>query len=401
VHRDLKPANILVRRKDSGKFEVKIGDFGLGGIAARQALAGSSRGFSRGDLLSQSLRGSHTPLYASPEQIRGDPPDPRDDVHALGVMWFQILVGDFGRGIGVDFDEEIKGLGLSDDVIPLVKQCVVRAERRWPDAGILAEEIGQLIGADQERREAAEEAERKRAEEVRQQLEQEAQRRQQEEQKHRLEEMRQRLAEEQRRWEVDGRRTEQDRERRQRETEAKRFHQEQEAAARWSVGTSGRPLIRCPHCGKEYKLWQNFIGKVIKCVSCGQRFTGVDSEGAYQKPAAEEEEEKRPSRGRPQAGGVEEEEEARGESRLGDLKPHRGVLILVLGILALPTLCGIILGPIAWVMAINDLKEIREGRMDPKGEGLTTGGWICGMLGTIIAVACCVICGILLIIAQR
>jgi len=37
------------------------------------------------------------------------------------------------------------------------------------------------------------------------------------------------------------------------------------------------------------------------------------------------------------------------------LKPHRGVLILVLGILGI--VCCFILGIIAWVMGNNDLKE--------------------------------------------
>src|SRR5207253_11235524 len=43
--------------------------------------------------LSTSLRGAHTPIYASPQQVRGEAPDPRDDVHALGVIWYQLLTG--------------------------------------------------------------------------------------------------------------------------------------------------------------------------------------------------------------------------------------------------------------------------------------------------------------------
>ena len=53
------------------------------------------------------------------------------------------------------------------------------------------------------------------------------------------------------------------------------------------------------------------------------------------------------------------------------MEPHRGVLILVLGILSL-TVCGI-LAPFAWVMGNTDLEKMRAGQMDPSGEGLTQG----------------------------
>jgi hypothetical protein len=74
------------------------------------------------------------------------------------------------------------------------------------------------------------------------------------------------------------------------------------------------------------------------------------------------------------------------------MKPHRGTLILVLGILALVA-CGL-LGPIAWIMGNNDLKEMRSGQMDPTGEGMTNGGRICGMIATILFVVGLCISGI-------
>lgn len=65
------------------------------------------------------------------------------------------------------------------------------------------------------------------------------------------------------------------------------------------------------------------------------------------------------------------------------VKPHRGTLILVLGILGL-AVC-VICGVIAWVMGNADLKEMDAGRMDPSGRGLTQGGKICGMVSVILA----------------
>ena len=66
------------------------------------------------------------------------------------------------------------------------------------------------------------------------------------------------------------------------------------------------------------------------------------------------------------------------------LKPHRGAVVLVLGILGL-VVC-VICGIIAWVMGNNDLREMAAGRMDRTGEGLTKAGKICGMISTILAI---------------
>ena len=67
---------------------------------------------------------------------------------------------------------------------------------------------------------------------------------------------------------------------------------------------------------------------------------------------------------------------------MGQLAPHRGVAVLVLGILGL-VLC-VICGIIAWVMGNNDIREMEAGRMDPAGMGLTKAGKICGMVGVIL-----------------
>ena len=145
VHRDLKPANVLVVRTTDGKINLKIGDFGIGGLATKQAIEGQSKGASQGEILTQTLRGSHTPLYAGPEQQRGDPPHPTDDVHALGVIGFQLLVCDLRRGPTGDWDEELRELGVSDPIIAMFKQCIARQARRYPHAGALADELQNLI----------------------------------------------------------------------------------------------------------------------------------------------------------------------------------------------------------------------------------------------------------------
>ena len=67
------------------------------------------------------------------------------------------------------------------------------------------------------------------------------------------------------------------------------------------------------------------------------------------------------------------------------MKPHRGTLILVLGILGL-VCCGIFTAIPAWIMGSADLKEMDAGTMDPEGRGITNAGKICGMIGCILTI---------------
>lgn len=64
-----------------------------------------------------------------------------------------------------------------------------------------------------------------------------------------------------------------------------------------------------------------------------------------------------------------------------NLQPHRGTLILVLGILGI--VCCMPVGIAAWVMGNGDLQKMAAGQMDPSGEGTTKAGKICGIISVI------------------
>jgi len=76
VHRDIKPANVLM-----SKGMCKISDFGLG-----RAISDDISLTKEGTVLG-------TPAYIAPEQIQGKKPSASCDQYALGVLFYELLVG--------------------------------------------------------------------------------------------------------------------------------------------------------------------------------------------------------------------------------------------------------------------------------------------------------------------
>ncbi|MCP4362091.1 MAG: protein kinase [Chloroflexi bacterium] len=77
IHRDLKPGNILFDQYN----DAFLADFGI----ARLAESSST-------LTGTGIIG--TPAYMSPEQIQGNPVDGRTDIYALGIIVFEMLIGE-------------------------------------------------------------------------------------------------------------------------------------------------------------------------------------------------------------------------------------------------------------------------------------------------------------------
>ena len=141
-------------------------------------------------------------------------------------------------------------------------------------------------------------------------------------------------------------------------------------------------VAECPHCGRQLRVPEAVLGRAVKCPACATTFTaGEVPSNVAPVPAAPI-----PFRDEPPRAPAEDprHDDYLPRRRRRDLVPHRGGMVLTFGILSLCCGClgNLIFGPIAWTMGNTDLTEIRAGRMDPEGEGLTQAGRICGMVGT-------------------
>ena len=144
VHRDLKPSNILVRTVD-GSPDVKIIDFGV----ARPLRGGLSE-----ETVTYTVEGElvGTPEYMSPEQAApvhraggdrsgenraGDAGeesvDVRADVYSLGVLLYELLVGEVPiKGLRSDAPNEIQRRIRDEEPLPAARrwECLNAATRR-------------------------------------------------------------------------------------------------------------------------------------------------------------------------------------------------------------------------------------------------------------------------------
>lgn len=136
VHRDLKPANVLIDYPQ-GRFEVKLTDFGISGIAALHSSANSAStpGQSERTPSISRFRGTGTPGYMSKEQARGDDPNPQHDVYSLGIMWYQLLLGDVDQEMHPGWEADLDEAHAPSGQIAIIKKCFSQPEKRPKDAG--------------------------------------------------------------------------------------------------------------------------------------------------------------------------------------------------------------------------------------------------------------------------
>ncbi|MEN2469374.1 TOMM system kinase/cyclase fusion protein [Burkholderia sp. GS2Y] len=86
VHRDLTPQNIVITMAEDGPH-AKLLDFGIGAL-----LPGTEDIARQTSTLATEVLGS--PPYCAPEQLRNEPPTPRTDLYAWGLIVIECLTGE-------------------------------------------------------------------------------------------------------------------------------------------------------------------------------------------------------------------------------------------------------------------------------------------------------------------
>jgi serine/threonine protein kinase len=115
AHRDLKPANVMLTRELAGPEGLaqaaRLIDFGIAKVLEPEGAAGSGR------TQTASARSPYTLGYAAPEQVASSRTGPWTDVHALGLLFVELVTGRAPYG-----DDEFAGLRAVDPARPTPAQ---------------------------------------------------------------------------------------------------------------------------------------------------------------------------------------------------------------------------------------------------------------------------------------
>jgi serine/threonine protein kinase len=135
AHCDLKPANILLAVAD-GSVVPKIADFGLG-----RAQVGRSDASAQA---SQAGVGGTT-MYLPPESLQPfvQRSPFKDDIFAVGVVWYQVLVGRLERP-PYDFANHLRDNLVDSQTIRVIERCLAQPDRRFKDASELEQSLDSL-----------------------------------------------------------------------------------------------------------------------------------------------------------------------------------------------------------------------------------------------------------------
>ena len=141
LHKDLKPTNVLIDTDDAEHPLVRLGDFGSGGMLdpdRLDALHITRMGFT-GTMHAGETSGTLT--YLAPEVLAGQPSTVQTDIYALGVILYQLVVGDLHRPLAPGWERDVVDELLREDIAAAAD---IDPSRRLGDAGELARRLRSL-----------------------------------------------------------------------------------------------------------------------------------------------------------------------------------------------------------------------------------------------------------------
>lgn len=171
LHKDLKPANVLVAMRagatgavggadtsagaagaadaeDAAQsaaecpWQLRLGDFGSARLMRPEALDEldiTALGLTSTQALAADASAG-TPLYLAPELLAGQAPSVRSDVYALGLLLYQLAVGDLQRPMAPGWEQDIADDLLREDI---AAAAAGQPARRLASAAVLLERLEQ------------------------------------------------------------------------------------------------------------------------------------------------------------------------------------------------------------------------------------------------------------------
>ncbi len=160
LHKDLKPSNILVSSRPDNSLQIKVADFGSASLVEPgrlRALGITNLGMTQ-TLGPQSPSLTGTLMYLAPEVLAGQPPKAMADIYSLGVMLYQVVIGDFRRPLAPGWEAGIDDPLLCEDI---AEAACGDPARRLKSAAELADRLANLDRRRAEREQQAEAAQRR------------------------------------------------------------------------------------------------------------------------------------------------------------------------------------------------------------------------------------------------
>jgi serine/threonine protein kinase/DNA-binding winged helix-turn-helix (wHTH) protein len=117
LHKDLKPSNVLVKPLAGNTIDIRLADFGSGGVLdfhRLEALGITRLGFTK--TIATPDWTSGTPMYLAPEILAGQPFTVKSDIYALGVILYQFVAGDFHKVMSPGWERSVEDELLRQDI---------------------------------------------------------------------------------------------------------------------------------------------------------------------------------------------------------------------------------------------------------------------------------------------